>query len=129
MGSGNVTEAFSWLSQVEIEHYSIAYFNRITRFKALQCRTSVKGRAHTHDLPGIHTPTYAVCMSPALNGSNVSKYATEKCTRDCHNYIEDCGGTGGCLVVVAQWQRASVAQPDVLDLPLSNDHFSHQMLY
>jgi len=24
-----------WLSQVEIEHYSVAYFERITAFKAL----------------------------------------------------------------------------------------------
>ena len=24
-----------WQSQVEIEHYSIAYFNRVTAFKAL----------------------------------------------------------------------------------------------
>ena len=37
-----------WQSQVEIEHYSVAYFYRITMFKALQRRTSVKGEAHTH---------------------------------------------------------------------------------
>ena len=51
-----------WQSQVEIEHYSIAYFDRATAFKALQHRTSVKGRAHTHyvDLSGIHA--YICCM-------------------------------------------------------------------
>ena len=33
-------------SRVEIEHFSAAYFDRITAFKALQRRTSVKGRVH-----------------------------------------------------------------------------------
>ena len=37
-----------WQSRVEIEHYSIAYFDRVTTFKALQHRTSVKGGAHMH---------------------------------------------------------------------------------
>ena len=37
-----------WQSRVEIEHYSIAYFDRIAAFEALQRRTSVKGGAHTH---------------------------------------------------------------------------------
>ena len=36
-----------WQSWVEIEHYSIAYFDRIAAFEALYCRTSVKGGAHT----------------------------------------------------------------------------------
>ena len=35
-------------SRVEIEHYSVVYFNRIIVFKALQRKTSVKGRAHMH---------------------------------------------------------------------------------
>ena len=41
-----------------IEHYSVAYFNHITVFKALWCRTSIKGGAHTHciNLSGIHAP-------------------------------------------------------------------------
>ena len=35
-----------WQSRVEIEGYSIAYFNRITAFKAPYCWTSIKGGAH-----------------------------------------------------------------------------------
>ena len=38
---------YMWQSQVEIEHYSIVYFAPITVFEELQCRTSVKGGAHT----------------------------------------------------------------------------------
>ena len=36
-----------WQSCVEIEGYSIAYFNHIAAFKALYCWTSFKGVAHT----------------------------------------------------------------------------------
>ena len=36
-----------WQSRVEIEHYSVAYFDRIAAFEALLRRTSVKGGAHT----------------------------------------------------------------------------------
>ena len=36
-----------WQSQVEIEHYSVAYFDYIITFEALQCITSIKGGAHT----------------------------------------------------------------------------------
>ena len=44
-----------WQPRVEIEHYSVAYFDCITAFEALKCSTSIKGRAHTHyvDLSGI----------------------------------------------------------------------------
>ena len=35
-----------WQSRVEIEHYSVAYFDRITVFEVLNCRTSIKGGAH-----------------------------------------------------------------------------------
>ena len=35
-----------WQSRVEIEHYSVAYFNRIAAFEALLRRTSVKGGVH-----------------------------------------------------------------------------------
>ena len=38
---------YMWQSRVEIEHYSVAYFDRIAVFKALLCRTSVKGGADT----------------------------------------------------------------------------------
>ena len=37
-----------WQSRVEIEHYSVVYFTRITAFEPMYCRTSIKGRAHTH---------------------------------------------------------------------------------
>ena len=39
-----------------IEHYFVAYFDHVAVFKALQCRTSVKGGVHTHcvDVSGIH---------------------------------------------------------------------------
>ena len=36
-----------WQSRVEIEGYSVAYFDRIAAFKAPSRWTSVKGRAHT----------------------------------------------------------------------------------
>ena len=44
-----------WQSRVEIEHYSVTYFDRITTFEVLYRSTSVKGGAHTHyaDLSGI----------------------------------------------------------------------------
>ena len=35
-----------WQSQVEIEHYSVAYFARITAFEVLQRETSIKGGVH-----------------------------------------------------------------------------------
>ena len=35
-----------WQSRVEIEHYSVAYFDRVTAFKVLSHKTSVKGMAH-----------------------------------------------------------------------------------
>ena len=49
-------------SQVEIEHYSFAYFNCFTMFKALLRSTSVKGGAHTRyvDLFGIDAASLCV---------------------------------------------------------------------
>ena len=51
-----------WQSQVEIEHYSVAYFNRVTMFKVLLCTTSVKGGAHMRyiDLSAIHASSLSV---------------------------------------------------------------------
>ena len=37
-----------WQSWVEIEHYSVAYFDHITAFVALLRGTSVKGGTHMH---------------------------------------------------------------------------------
>ena len=36
-----------WQSLVEIEHYSVAYFDRVTAFEMLYRSTSVKGEVHT----------------------------------------------------------------------------------
>ena len=38
---------YMWQSRVEIEHHSVAYFDRITAFEALKHRTSSKGGAQT----------------------------------------------------------------------------------
>ena len=46
---------YMWQSRVEIEHYSVAYFDCITVFEVLYRSTSIKDGAHTHyvDLSGI----------------------------------------------------------------------------
>ena len=36
-----------WQSRVGIEHYSVAYFDRIAAFEVLYRGASVKGGAHT----------------------------------------------------------------------------------
>ena len=48
-----------WQSRVEIEGYSVAYFDRIAAFEAPYCWTSVKGEAHMRfvDSLVIHTST------------------------------------------------------------------------
>ena len=56
-----------WQSRVEIEHYSVAYFNRITAFEV---RTSVKGGAHALGKLINTCHVYTARMSPALNGSS-----------------------------------------------------------
>ena len=38
---------YVWQSQVEIEHHSVAYFDRVTMFEALYRSISIKGEAHT----------------------------------------------------------------------------------
>ena len=47
---------YMWQSRVEIEAYSVAYFDRIAAFEAQNRWTSVKGGAHMHyvDLLDIH---------------------------------------------------------------------------
>ena len=52
---------YMWQSQVEIEHYSIAQFDRVTTFEVLQCKTSVKG--------GARMCAVKMRMTLALNGS------------------------------------------------------------
>ena len=61
-----------WQSQVEIEHYSVVYFDRITAFKVLYRRTSVKGGADMRcvNVVSIHEFT----QSPSLNGSSALEH-------------------------------------------------------
>ena len=61
-GRINGTLRYMWQSWVEIKHYSVAYFDRVTAFKVLQPGTSVKGGAHMHyvDLSGIHASSLRV---------------------------------------------------------------------
>ena len=70
-----------WQSRVEIEHYSIVYFERITALKALYCSAFIKGGTHAcyvdFDAALQH-------MSPALNGST----ALQRCEHD--NAVEIC---------------------------------------
>ena len=49
-------------SRVEIEHYSVAYFERMTAFEALLYGTFVKGGAHTRcvNMLSIHEFTQRV---------------------------------------------------------------------
>ena len=55
-----------WQSWVEIEHYSVAYFNCITAFEVLQCRSSIKVGANMCcvNASSIHEFNYAVHMNP-----------------------------------------------------------------
>ena len=76
-----------WQSRVEIEGYSVAYFDRIAAFKAPYRWTSIKGGAHMRfvDSLDIHASTKHVWAPPltevqrygALNAAMRSKYATE----------------------------------------------------
>ena len=60
-----------WQSRVEIEGYSIAYFDRIAAFKAPYRWTSVKGRARMRFIDSLDfSCIYKARMSPALNGSS-----------------------------------------------------------
>ena len=53
---------YMWQSRVEIEHYSVAYFDRITAFEVLYRSTSIKGGAHTRyvDLSGIDVASLCI---------------------------------------------------------------------
>ena len=57
---------YVWQSCVEIEGYSVAYFNRIATFEAPYRWTSVKGGAHMRyvDSLDIHTPTKRIWALP-----------------------------------------------------------------
>ena len=60
----------TWQSQVEIKHFSVAYFKCITTFKVQYHRLSVKGRTHTCciDMSGIHS-MYKLMFSYAQTAS------------------------------------------------------------
>ena len=82
-----VLKKYMWQSRVEIEGYSIAYFNRIAAFKAPYHWTSVKGVTHMRfvDSLVIHASTKRIWAPPlmevqqygASNAAWQSKYATE----------------------------------------------------
>ena len=61
-----------WQSQVEIQHYSVVYFDPITAFEVLYRRTSVKGGVDMRcvNVVSIHKFT----QSPSLNGSSVLEH-------------------------------------------------------
>ena len=64
-----------WQSRVEIEGYSVAYFDRIVAFEAPYRRTSVKGGAHMHFVDSTrYSCIYAARMSPALSGSSAIRH-------------------------------------------------------
>ena len=76
-----------WQSRVEIEGYSVAYFDLIAAFEVPYRWTFVKGGAYTRfvDALDIHASTKRVWALPltevqlygALNAAMLSKYATE----------------------------------------------------
>ena len=57
-----------WQSHVEIEGYSVAYFDRIAAFKAPYHWTSIKGGAHMRFVE--YSCIYEARMSSALNESS-----------------------------------------------------------
>ena len=74
-----------WQSQVEIQHYSIVYFNPITAFEVLYHRTSVKGGADMRcvNMVSIHKFT----QSPSLNGSSVLEHFNSSNAIEIRNEI------------------------------------------
>ena len=79
---------YMWQFHIEIDGYSITYFDHITAFKAPYCWTSIKGGAHMHfvDSLDIHESTKLVWAPPltevqayvASSTAMRSKYMTEK---------------------------------------------------
>ena len=75
-------------SRVEIEEYSVAYFNRIAMFKAPHRWTSVQGGAHNYVLRKFirYSCIYEVHMSPTLSRSSAIRHFKHS------NAIEICDG-------------------------------------
>ena len=76
-----------WQSHVEIEGYSVVYFDRIAAFEVPYCWTSIKGGAHMRfvDLLDIHASTKRIWALPlvevqwygASKAAMRSQYVTE----------------------------------------------------
>ena len=66
------TNIIMWQSQVEIQHYSVVYFNCITAFEVLYHRTSIKGGADMRcvNVVSIHEFT----QSSSLNRSSALEH-------------------------------------------------------
>ena len=80
---------YMWQSRVEIKYYSVAYFDRITAFKAPYRWISVKGGAHNYALRRlvIYSCIYEVHMSPGLNGSSVIRCFKHSDAIEIHDRI------------------------------------------
>ena len=81
------SNVYMWQSHVEIEGYSVMYFDHIATFKVLYRWTSVKGGAHTHfmDSLDVHAFMNRVWAPPLMevqqydtsNAAMQSKYTME----------------------------------------------------
>ena len=71
-----------WQSQVEIKHYSVGYFDRITAFEALYSRTSIKGGADTCCMNVVSIP-----RAPPLNGSSALEHFERSNATEIRNGI------------------------------------------
>ena len=67
---------YMWQSRVEIEHYFIAYFDRITMFSVLQLRTLVKGEVHMWcvDMSAIHESMEHIWVLPLTKVNSVLQH-------------------------------------------------------
>ena len=75
-----------WQSHVEIEGYSIAYFDRIAAFEVPYRWTFVKDRAYMRFVDSRYSCIYEARMNPALNTSSAIQRFKHS------NAIEICDG-------------------------------------
>ena len=63
-------------SRIEIEYYSVAYFERITEFDALYIALSARLGRGSYTLHGRirYSCVYIACMSPTLSGSSALQH-------------------------------------------------------
>ena len=82
-----------WQSWVEIEHYSVAYFDHVPTFKVLQCGTSIKGGGNMHyeNVSSIHGfIVYAVRMNPAFDRcSAIQRFKCTNVNETCNRIMFD----------------------------------------